>query len=106
MVYIYIYNILDAHLLVFECMFLLYLPPAADPLCGFLYMVAGEVAGMAKTYRRTSKCALICILMHISSMFLWNPYHPNHIMTKQACLASAIIVASSFVYLLGTQFES
>ena len=33
-------------------------PSAAAPLCGFLYMVAGEVASIAKTYRRISKYAL------------------------------------------------
>ena len=31
---------------------------AVAPLCGFLYMAAGEVASIAKTYRRISKCAL------------------------------------------------
>ena len=32
--------------------------PSAAPLCGFLYMMAWEVASIAKTYRRISKYAL------------------------------------------------
>ena len=34
------------------------LQSAAVPPCGFLYMVAAEVASIAKAYRRISKCVL------------------------------------------------
>ena len=72
-------NTCSMHIGLFVCMFLLGLPPpqppykggglwpppqrgrppsVAAPLCGFLYMVAGEVASIAKTYRGMSKYAL------------------------------------------------
>ena len=40
-------------------------PLAAAPVCGFPYMVAGEVASIAKTYRRISKCALSAHTTHL-----------------------------------------
>ena len=56
------------------------------PLCGFLYMVAGEVASIAKTYRRISKCALNMNVdtsyNQISPIFLWHSYHPNYLIPK------------------------
>ena len=48
--------------------------PSAVPFCGFLYVVAGEVASIAKTYRRISKCALnMYIDAYISHILLESP---------------------------------
>ena len=60
---------------------------AAALLCAFLYMVAGEVASIAKTYRRISKCALNmyidAYISHIPLESLSSQSSHTHL---QACL--------------------
>ena len=53
---------------------------AAAPLCGFLFLVAGQVASITKKYRRISKCALNMYIdtyiSHIPLESLSSQYHP------------------------------
>ena len=61
-------------------------PSAAAPRCGLLYMVAGKVASIAKTYRRISKCAMNmyidAYISHIPSESLSSQSSHTHL---QAC---------------------
>ena len=94
---IYIFN---AHLLIC-CVFLLCLLPPQPPYKGsslrpppfveaaagrLLYMVAGEVASIAKTYRRISKCALnMYIDAYSSNIPLESPSSQSSHTHLQAC---------------------
>ena len=58
-----------------------------------LYMVAGEVASIAKTYRRISKCALnMCIDAYISHIPLESLSFQSSHTQVQACIMAAWVV--------------